>query len=64
MKIRERIHMTSYNRWCLLMTPSWSLPQERKRHDRCNLCGAVNAGEMPSSELTDLYGLPGTREGI
>ena len=56
--------MTSYNRWCLLMTPSWSLPQERKRHYRCNLCGAVNAGEMPSSELTDLYGLPGNREGI
>ena len=45
--------MVSYNRWCLLMTPSRTL--SRKRYYICILCGAINminAGEMHISENT------------
>ena len=31
----------------------------RKGHYGCNLCDSATAGEMPSSEQTYLYGLPG-----
>ena len=34
------------------------------RHYRCNLCYARTAGELPSSEQADLYGIPGHREGV